>query len=94
MDWVAGVDGSPRRAAVSAFGFGGTNFHCVLEESASTPVEAPADRWAAELLLWAAKSRAELPVLLGLIDDQLARGAKPELRHLAAALWRFPFLKL
>ena len=24
----------PRRAAVSAFGFGGSNFHCVLEESA------------------------------------------------------------
>ena len=26
-------DGHPRRAAVSAFGFGGSNFHCVLEES-------------------------------------------------------------
>ncbi|REJ83312.1 MAG: acyltransferase domain-containing protein, partial [Acidobacteria bacterium] len=26
-------DGKPRRAAVSAFGFGGTNFHCVLEEA-------------------------------------------------------------
>ncbi len=25
--------GHPRRAAVSAFGFGGSNFHCVLEES-------------------------------------------------------------
>jgi len=25
----------PRRAGVSAFGFGGTNFHCVLEESSS-----------------------------------------------------------
>src|SRR5262249_16877206 len=24
----------PRRAAVSAFGFGGSNFHCVLEEHA------------------------------------------------------------
>ena len=23
----------PRRAAVSAFGFGGSNFHCVLEEA-------------------------------------------------------------
>ncbi len=25
--------GGPRRAAVSAFGFGGSNFHCVLEEA-------------------------------------------------------------
>ena len=29
--WLAS-DGSPRRAAVSAFGFGGSNFHAVLEE--------------------------------------------------------------
>ncbi len=28
--WLA--NGAPRRAAVSAFGFGGSNFHCVLEE--------------------------------------------------------------
>ncbi len=28
--------GYPRRAAVSAFGFGGSNFHCVLEESPQT----------------------------------------------------------
>ncbi|MCZ6526331.1 MAG: SDR family NAD(P)-dependent oxidoreductase, partial [Gammaproteobacteria bacterium] len=32
--WVAST-GHPRRAAVSAFGFGGSNFHCVLEEAAS-----------------------------------------------------------
>ena len=30
--WVA-PGGVPRRAAVSAFGFGGSNFHCVLEEA-------------------------------------------------------------
>lgn len=30
--WLKPV-GHPRRAAVSAFGFGGSNFHCVLEES-------------------------------------------------------------
>ncbi len=30
--WLPALDGSPRRAAVSAFGFGGTNFHFVLEE--------------------------------------------------------------
>jgi len=30
--WV-GRNGSPRRAAISAFGFGGSNFHCVLEEA-------------------------------------------------------------
>jgi len=32
--WIRTEDNSPRRAAVSAFGFGGTNFHVVLEEYA------------------------------------------------------------
>ena len=32
--WVANPN-HPRRAAVSAFGFGGSNFHCVLEEVTS-----------------------------------------------------------
>jgi acyl transferase domain-containing protein/NADP-dependent 3-hydroxy acid dehydrogenase YdfG len=34
--WLTGP-AVPRRAAVSAFGFGGSNFHCVLEEAESEP---------------------------------------------------------
>ncbi len=34
--------GHPRRAAVSAFGFGGSNFHCVLEEAGP---EKPSVEW-------------------------------------------------
>ncbi|MSU77696.1 MAG: SDR family NAD(P)-dependent oxidoreductase [Gemmataceae bacterium] len=33
--WLPPSAGHPRRAAVSAFGFGGSNFHCVLEEYTS-----------------------------------------------------------
>jgi acyl transferase domain-containing protein/NAD(P)-dependent dehydrogenase (short-subunit alcohol dehydrogenase family) len=35
--WVRAAD-HPRRAAVSAFGFGGSNFHAVLEEEPTEPV--------------------------------------------------------
>ena len=37
--WVA-KPGHPRRAAVSSFGFGGSNFHAVLEENQSSRSEA------------------------------------------------------
>ncbi|MFE1948880.1 amino acid adenylation domain-containing protein [Streptomyces sp. NPDC059524] len=33
VPWPAGTGGAPRRAAVSAFGFGGSNAHVVLEEA-------------------------------------------------------------
>lgn len=39
------ISAGPRRAAVSAFGFGGSNFHCILEENDALGVQvaAPAD---------------------------------------------------
>ena len=40
--WIRGGD-HPRRAGVSAFGFGGSNFHIVLEE-ASRPATPPGSR--------------------------------------------------
>ncbi|MBW4055454.1 MAG: acyltransferase domain-containing protein, partial [Proteobacteria bacterium] len=40
--WVS-PDGAPRRAAVSAFGFGGSNFHTVLEEYRPTSSSADWD---------------------------------------------------
>jgi acyl transferase domain-containing protein/NAD(P)-dependent dehydrogenase (short-subunit alcohol dehydrogenase family)/acyl carrier protein len=53
--WIP-ADSVPRRAGASAFGFGGTNFHAVLEEYQGDFSE-PADRatteeWPAELFLW------------------------------------------
>ncbi len=56
--WV-GAASSPRRAAVSAFGFGGSNFHCVLEEARP---DRPAVDWGGDvqLLAYSADDAASL----------------------------------
>ncbi|BAL96452.1 type I polyketide synthase [Rubrivivax gelatinosus] len=81
----------PRRAACSAFGFGGTNFHVVMEEYQREYRpwlrSATAQRWPAELLLFAADSREALVARLTALHAELA--ATPvELRDLAASLAR------
>lgn len=53
----------PRRAGVSAFGFGGTNFHVVVEEyvpSIAKSEEPCSSKWPSELFLVKGRSRAEL----------------------------------
>ncbi|PXV70247.1 type I polyketide synthase, partial [Sinimarinibacterium flocculans] len=48
--WLAPAD-HPRRGATSAFGFGGTNFHAVLEEYTGSSGSAGGARWPSELFL-------------------------------------------
>jgi len=51
-DWPAGE--TPRRAAVSSLGIGGTNAHIVLEEAPPAPAAAPSRPW--QLLTLSARS--------------------------------------
>ncbi|MDP6107195.1 MAG: beta-ketoacyl synthase N-terminal-like domain-containing protein, partial [Candidatus Brocadiia bacterium] len=90
--WDAG-DG-PRRAAVNAFGFGGVNYHVVLEEApgehlvpagrvepGEEAVEAPA-----EVLTFRAPSRAQLLEEVGAVLDGLGRGEPASLRAVSSQL--------
>jgi acyl transferase domain-containing protein/NAD(P)H-dependent flavin oxidoreductase YrpB (nitropropane dioxygenase family)/NADP-dependent 3-hydroxy acid dehydrogenase YdfG len=88
--WIASPSGDPRRAAVSAFGFGGTNFHAVVEEYRDR-IEAPpplAATWPAEIFVFRGRSREEIVTEARRIEAALVAGAEPEPAALALALWR------
>ncbi|MGH3825645.1 MAG: SDR family NAD(P)-dependent oxidoreductase [Pseudonocardiaceae bacterium] len=83
---------SPARrvAGVSAFGFGGTNFHAVLSSYAGAPEPRHGlDAWPAELFLFAGADRAaalaELDRLAGLLAANDTAGRPWRLRDLALA---------
>lgn len=87
--WIRTVQQHPRRAAVSAFGFGGTDFHAVLEEYGDDFMPQPRvalDPWPAELFLWRGQSRSELLAAVSGTIDKLARGGEPRIADLAYTL--------
>ncbi len=65
--------GNPRRAAVSAFGFSGTNCHMVIEEAPSLPARATAPERHAYLFVVSAKTETALCDRLDDLAKLLAR---------------------
>src|SRR5262249_57651254 len=65
--WLRHDPARPRRAGVSAFGFGGTNFHAVLEAYEGDPAPPPpaAVDWPTELFVWRTATPAALAHEIG-----------------------------
>ncbi|MBK7973418.1 MAG: acyltransferase domain-containing protein [Deltaproteobacteria bacterium] len=90
--WIRGPE--PRRAGVSAFGFGGTNFHAVLEEHEGVPLardeRAPSRELPTELVLIGATTGEQLRSRCLAIANELATaldgGLAPSLADVAYTL--------
>ncbi len=88
--WINDTSKCPRRAGVSAFGFGGTNFHTVLEEytedflgfSSSSVFQ----KWPSELFIWKGSSRQELLEAIEPLEKAVGTENKLSLSDLAFTL--------
>lgn len=67
-------DGAPRRAGISAFGFGGSNFHAVLEEHPSA-VSEPAWDGSVRILAFSAENPGALRDQIDALRSELDRGS-------------------
>jgi acyl transferase domain-containing protein/NAD(P)H-dependent flavin oxidoreductase YrpB (nitropropane dioxygenase family)/NAD(P)-dependent dehydrogenase (short-subunit alcohol dehydrogenase family) len=89
--WFRRRDNVRRRAGISAFGFGGTNFHAALEEyeppEGAAMEVSPMREWPAELFLWRGASSSDILSAVDILGEALDGGALPALCDLAAATY-------
>ena len=79
-------NGTPRRAGVNAFGFGGVNSHAVLEEYQGSQTKILHQQWPTELLIFSGNERQEVIELIHKIQQQLQVNSQVTLANLAYTL--------
>jgi acyl transferase domain-containing protein len=87
--WIHSAHSTPRRAGVSAFGFGGINAHVILEEYPivdGTIFQSHQLRWDTEVCILSAESRPELIQRAQQIQQSLRTGSQVDLKDLAYTL--------
>lgn len=86
--WISRI-GKPRRAAVNAFGFGGTNAHAILEEAPQgATVPESLTEWPSELCVLSDSSAAALATRLETLAASIGRNPSWRISEIAAALAR------
>lgn len=93
-DCEPGEEKQQRRAGVSAFGFGGTNFHCVLEEyePACAVKEEPAKpQWPAELFMLSSPARMDMVKSVQQLLEQVKRAQADADANTPAGFTRFAY---
>ena len=87
--WIEDLGNHPRRAGVSAFGFGGTNFHVVLEEYTGgflPQAELNLTPRSTEFFAWSGSTREEIREALQSLHQKLLSLPVDDLAGLAAAV--------
>lgn len=74
--WIVNENQPIRRAAVSAFGFGGTNYHVVLEEAKNDYAEAYRVTQTAMGVMFSAKTKEELVAKIQKLSDGMETDSK------------------
>ena len=78
--WISNTE-HPRRAAISAFGFGGSNFHCILEEAEESKTDI---EWDGDVLIVALSGKT-IQSLESKLQEFLAATDWDRLRYRAAS---------